>query len=140
MSRRTDQAAATIQSAVQQVIQRGLNDPRAHALITVTGVRVTDDLQEAFVSVSVLPAERQELVIHALRDAAAYIRREVGEIVDARKLPKFQFRLDHSLKKQAGILTALNEVAEERRRRGIPDPDPAADGARKTPETEGPAA
>lgn len=131
MTRRVEQASSAIRKAVQQVLAKGLNDPRAHGLITVTGVRVTPDLQEAFINVSVLPAERQELVLHALKDASTYIRREVGELVDARKLPKFNFRLDTSLKKQAGILGALNKVVEEREAKGIPAP-PAADSPGQT--------
>lgn len=129
MTRRAEQASATIRKAVQQVLARGLNDPRAHALITVTSVRVTEDLQEAFINVSVLPEDRQNLVLHALKDASNYIRRETGEIVEARKLPKFVFRLDTSLKRQATILDALNKVAQEREQKGL---DPQADSDQNT--------
>jgi ribosome-binding factor A len=130
LSRRTEQAASTLRKALQQVLAKGLSDPRAHGLITITGVRVTEDLQEALINVSVLPAERQDLVLHALKDASNYIRREVGEIVDARKLPKFTFRLDTSLKREATVLDALNKVAREREAKGLPSgADSPADAA-----------
>lgn len=115
-SRRPDQMASAITLAVQQIIARGLQDPRIRGLITVTGVRVTADLQEAFIHVSVLPEEQQELTLHGLRSAANRIRRESGEIIDTRQLPKFVFRLDSATKKQAAVLKELDKVREERER------------------------
>ena len=79
MSRRTEQLASTIQLQLQMMLARGLSDPRVRGLITITGVRVTEDLTTAFVSVSVLPAEQQTLTMHGLRAAAAFLRRELGD-------------------------------------------------------------
>lgn len=112
MNRRTEQVGSTIQRAIQDVIARGLNDPRVSGLITVTEVRVSDDLREAVVMVSVLPAERQELVLHGLRHAAPYIRREIGEAIRSRQLPTLIFKLDESLKKQAAVIRAIARATE----------------------------
>ena len=49
MSRHQDQLASELRFAVQSVIDRGLNDPRISGMITVTGVRLSDDLLRSIV-------------------------------------------------------------------------------------------
>lgn len=114
MSRRTEQIASLLERAVKDVLARGLEDPRFKGLVTVTGVHVADDLQEAVVSVSVLPAEHADLTMHALRHAGRHLRHEVSNRVDLRRMPRLVFKLDDSLKRQAGVLEALAKVAQER--------------------------
>lgn len=110
MTRRTEQLASTLQRAIQEVIARGLNDPRIGGLITITSVTVSADLREAVVMVSVLPEEKQELVVHGLKHAAPHIRREIGESIRSRQLPTLHFRLDESLKKQAAVIRAISQA------------------------------
>lgn len=126
MSLHTDQVASVLRRAIQQVLSRGLNDPRVQGLISVTQVQVSDDLVDATVSVSVMPAERAELTVHGLRHAARYIRTEVGRSVRMRRVPRFSFRLDESLKKESRTIAAINEAvrADERRRRRREDRPP----------------
>lgn len=118
MSHRAEVMASSIQRAVQQVISRGLQDPRVSGLITVTDVRVTKDLKIAQISVSILPEEKQELCFHGLKAATKFIRREAGELVETRQLPEFQFRLDTAAKKEAAILRELDKVRQERAEQG----------------------
>lgn len=113
MSRRVEQIAAELRRAVQQVLAKGLSDPRVRGMITVTGVTVSDDLRQATISVSVLPEEHQELTLHGLRAAARFVRREAGELVAMKRLPEFVFRLDHQLKRQAATLEAIARARAE---------------------------
>lgn len=122
LSVRTERVASTIQEAVQQVLARGLADPRLEGLITVTKVTVSDDLKAATVWVSVLPAEKQKLVVHGLKHAAAHIRRQVGDLVDMRQMPTVSFRLDESLKREAEVYRALDKARSQ-----MPPP-PGAEG------------
>lgn len=122
MSRRTEQLASLIRQAVQDVLARGLEDPRIKGMITVTGVTVTDDLHDATINVSILPAEHAELTMHGLRHAERHMRHAVSNRVEMRRVPTLRFKLDDSLKRQAGVLEALAKVAEERRE-GAPEAD-----------------
>ena len=133
MSRRTEQLASTIQFQLQMLLARGLSDPRVKGLITITGVRVTEDLTTAFVSVSVLPAEQQTLTMHGLRAAAAFLRRELGEKVAIRKLPTLSFQLDESIKREAEVLAALARVRAERGEDSTTEEDAGGDDAGATP-------
>ncbi|GMV24067.1 MAG: hypothetical protein AMXMBFR58_00980 [Phycisphaerae bacterium] len=115
MTRRTDRVSAALRRAVQEVIARGLSDPRVRGLITVTEVSVTPDLADARVSVSVLPASDQELTIHGLEAAAAHIRHEVSELVDLNRMPRLIFRPDARIKKEAAVLRDIHLAAESSR-------------------------
>lgn len=118
MSLRTERLGATIQRAVQQVLARGLADPRVRGLVTVTSVSVTPDLKRADVLVSVMPAEDEALTLHGLRAASGYIRREVGKLVRIKTMPHLEFAVDEGLKRQAGVLEALRRVEAEREQGG----------------------
>lgn len=141
MSHRPEVMASSIQRAVQQVISRGLQDPRVSGLITITKVNVTQDLKIAQISVSILPEEKQELCFHGIRAAAKFIRREAGEMIDTRQLPEFQFRLDTSAKKEATIIRELEKVRHEREQEEAeanePEPKPKTGWQRKQEGHEG---
>ncbi|MBK9189659.1 MAG: 30S ribosome-binding factor RbfA [Phycisphaerales bacterium] len=115
MSHKLEQLASSIQRGIQDVLARGLHDPRISGLVTVTRVRVLQDYTRAIVGISVLPEERQHLVLKGLQAASAHIRREVGETVRTREMPRLDFELDLTLKKEAQVLRALSKVEEERR-------------------------
>lgn len=115
MTRRAGQVASELRRAVQTILDRGLQDPRiTEALITVTEVRVGQDLRNATVMVSIMPEARENLAMHGLRAAAGFIRREVGKLMEIRRVPELTFKLDKSVKKQAEVLEAIARASEER--------------------------
>ena len=109
MSIRTDKIASVIRHAVQDVITRGLGDPRIRGLVSITHVDVTSDLAEAKVHVSVLPQKHEDLTMHGLQDAAGHIQHEIAPAITARRLPRLRFVKDDSLKKQALLDAALRD-------------------------------
>ena len=137
MSHRPEQLAAEIRSAVQQLLDRGLSDPRISGMITITGVRVTPDHKTAFLNVSVLPAEKQALTFHGLTSAAPHLRRQAGQLVRTRQMPELVFRLDQTLKKQAAVIESISKAAADLEKRihpsgpaaGPPDARPGSDPA-----------
>lgn len=120
MTRRTDQIASTIQRALEEVIARGLSDPRVQGLISVTKVDVTPDLKTAQVMISVYPHEKAELTLHGLKAASAYIRREVSNRVSLSRVPAFVFKVDQTTWKHAKALEAISKATEDlAKRRGV---------------------
>jgi len=113
MSRRGEQIASVLHREIQAVLVRGLSDPRLESMMTVTGVHVCDDLSEAVISVSVIPEAKGDITLHGLRAAAGHIRREAGKRIELWRLPRLQFKLDRSLKREAGILATLAEIEQE---------------------------
>ena len=124
--------AAAIDRALREVFSRGFSDPRITGLITITSLRVLPDLTRAFVGISVLPADKQDLTLHGLNGATRHIRREVGELVETRSLPQFEFRLDNTIKKEAAVLRELDKVRADLATR---PPAPEAAGATPPPST-----
>lgn len=110
--RKQSQLAHEIRSGVQQVLGRGLSDPRIRGLVTITEVEVSPDRRNATVYVSVFPEDRVELAMHGLHDAEKHVRHEVGEIIRTRMMPVLTFKRDDRIKKEAAVLRAINEAAE----------------------------
>ena len=88
-------------------------DPRASGLISVLRVDLSPEMANAMVFVSIYPEERSELTMHALRHAARHIRHQAAELIDIRKMPIIEFRLDRTLKHQAEVFGALAKAREQ---------------------------
>ena len=90
---RIDRISEEVRHAVDAAI-RTLNDPRVCGTYCVTRADVTRDLRYAKVYVSVLEDDKAEDLIKALKNAAGYLRREVGRQVDLRYTPELLFERD----------------------------------------------
>lgn len=110
MGHRREQVASVIRRAVQNVLTRGLNDPRIRGMLTVTEVDVSADLRDAVVHVSILPAEYQAATMAGLEAATLRLQKLVNEQVDLRRPPHLRLRLDERIKKQATLLSAIREA------------------------------
>jgi len=107
MTQHHQQVTSEIQRAVQTIISRGLNDPRVRGLITVTQVNLSPDFAQATLFVSILPSEYESLTFHGLSHATSHIRYQLSRAVSMRKVPRIEFRLDKSIKKQNQVLSAI---------------------------------
>lgn len=139
---RTEQFAAELRELIQEIILRGLNDPRISGLITVTGVRVTPDAKEAHVKISVLPEEKQDLTYHGLKAASKHIRHLLSDTIRHRQIPMIVFKLDETLKREAEVNRALAQVVLEREAKaaaGI-NPEPLSPDSPSQPPQGGPSA
>jgi ribosome-binding factor A len=103
---------SSLHRAVQQVIARGLQDPRLDGtMVTITELELAPDGRDATVHVSVLPEKAEKRAIAAIAHARAFIRREAGELIRMKMLPQLHFSLDRRLKHQAGVIRALAQGA-----------------------------
>ena len=111
MTQHSNQIESVLRRAVQDVLLKGLNDPRVRGLISVTRVELTSDYAEATIWCSVLPAEHGALSIRGIASAGNWIRREAAEKVRLRRMPKLRFKLDGTLKKEAEVMSAIQELS-----------------------------
>lgn len=125
MSRRAEQVASVLGREIQAILSKGLADPRIQGMITVTGVRLGDDLGEAVVNVSILPEAKQDLALHGLRAAARHIARQASNRLEFRRTPNLVFKLDRGAKKEAAVLEAISEIRRERESREAQHTSPA---------------
>ncbi len=128
MTLRTERVASLVQGAVQQVLARGLSDPRVRGLVTVTGVVVSQDLKHATVRISVMPAEHADLTLHGLKAASRHIRHKIADAVALPDAPRLTFKLDRGASHQAGVLEALARVRAEEESADVPRADAPDEG------------
>ncbi len=141
MNHRVAQIESTLMKAIAQVLQRDLADPRVDAFVSITRVKVSPDLADATVFVSVMPAEKQSKNIHGLKSATRHIRSLVLKKMAMRTVPRLRFELDESLKKQAEIYDAIRRGNEKTSADNAaqdtptqtPPPNPADNGAEDGP-------
>jgi ribosome-binding factor A len=134
MSHRIAQVEATLKKAVAEVLQRDMADPRIDGFISITRVKISPDMRNATIFVSVMPQEKESKNIHGLRHATGHIRTLVLKKMATRTVPRFKFVLDESLKKQAAVMEAIHRgsektpaVEDESQSPGVADaPDTAA--------------
>lgn len=109
-----------MQEELGSIIGTGLSDPRLRALVTVTGVRVSADLEHATVAVSVLgDGPEQQAALRALETAKGYIRRLLAPRLQLRHTPDLHFTLDTTAEEASRVLSAIDRAKTERRDDGV---------------------
>ncbi|SFP08894.1 30S ribosome-binding factor RbfA [Salibacterium halotolerans] len=110
---RADRVGEQIKKEMADILSREVKDPRVQ-FVTVTGVDVTGDLQQARVFFTVLGDEKdQEDTIQALQKARGFIRSEIGKRVQLRKTPEISFYFDESIDYGNRIERLLKDLNEE---------------------------
>lgn len=113
MSHRIAQIEATLKKAIAEVLQRDMADPRIDAFISITKVKISEDMANATISVSIMPEEKESKNIHGLRHATRHIRTLVLKKMATRTVPRFRFVLDQSLKKESAVHDAIRRAEEK---------------------------
>ena len=113
MGYRAEQLASVLKRALQKIMDEELNDPRVKGHITVSRVKVDTDLTYARIFVSVTPESAETVTMNGLHAANAFIRRRLMSEVELRRMPKLDFRMDVSLKKEQQVLTAIARAMAE---------------------------
>ena len=110
MSSRPDRIADQIRSELAQLLARDVQDPGV-GFLTLTYVKVTPDLQIARVYYTSLGDENaQRESAKALRRAAPFLRRHLGQRLRLRRVPELEFFYDESIAGQDRIEQLLNEI------------------------------
>lgn len=100
---RTDRVAALIQSALSELLLRGVKDPRV-GMVTITGVKISPDLKHASVYVTSLGDEAgQGRMLAGLASARPYLQSQVGRRLGLRFTPELRFEVDPSIEAAARL-------------------------------------
>jgi ribosome-binding factor A len=109
-NRRSQRVADVVRAELSRLILLEAHDKDLH-LVTVTDVEMPPDLRSARVYFSCLGGdEEREKAADALRRAAGYLRREVGQRCQLRYAPELHFIYDRSLERGARIEELLHQV------------------------------
>jgi ribosome-binding factor A len=109
---RPERIADTLREEITQIVGYELEDPRL-ITVTVTDVRVADDLRDASVYVTVAGDEEEHnQALRALQHAAPYVRKQLGFALNLRHTPALHFVRD-TVEEQAARVDALLEGIEK---------------------------
>ena len=108
-TRRTERLAEEIREDVARIVGQ-LKDPRI-GFVTVTRVDLTPDLRTAHVHVGILGGgpDREKTLV-GLRQAAGFVRRELGRRLHVRHTPEIAFHYDEGLDATERVARILDEV------------------------------
>ena len=95
---------------LSQIIGYELKNPNVTGMISVTKVKVTNDLKFAKVYVSVLNSKNIKDTLAGLKKSSGYIRSELAKRVNLRNTPELIFELDDSIEYGAKIDSILKEI------------------------------
>ena len=110
---RVERVTDRIQEEVSDLLLKQIRDPRID-FVTVTGVKISPDLELATVYVSVLgDAEASQNALKALEGAAGYVRRQLAIRLGMRTTPAVRFALDESWERGAKVDALLDRLRNE---------------------------
>jgi ribosome-binding factor A len=105
-----------VNESVRAVVAEGvreLKDPRI-GLVTVTGVRVTPDLREATVFISVLGGERKRrATLAGLQSAHGVLQTRINRELTLKRTPQLTFAYDETVERGVRMSALIDELARE---------------------------
>ena len=110
---RIDRISEEVRRALDRIIRDEVKDPRVGGTWSITRAEVTRDLRQCKVRISVLEEDRRTELIKALKNAAGFIRRELGREVDLRYTPELLFESDTNIEYASHIQEILREEAKK---------------------------
>jgi ribosome-binding factor A len=111
--RRPERVADLLREEISQIVGYELQDPRL-TTVTVTDVRISDNLKAARVYVTVAGDEEEHrLALSALRRATPYIRKELGLSLNLNHTPELHFVRDRVEEEGERVDKLLAEIEQE---------------------------
>jgi ribosome-binding factor A len=108
-----DRLTQLFKDEIGQIIQQEIKDTRL-GFITITGVKLTPDLRQAWVYFSVLGDKiNKEKASQGLKSASGYIKRLIGQRIKMRYTPEIEFELDETWDKMKHIENILDKIRKE---------------------------
>jgi len=111
---RPARVAEELQREISNLLARGLKDPRITGFITVTGAKMSPDLKDAAVFVSIHGDEKvRKDTLAGLHAAASYLQREAARNLKLRWVPRLRIVYDESVEEGDKIERLLKQVKEK---------------------------
>lgn len=131
MANRPERVADQIRAELTQLLAREVHDPGI-GFVTITRVKVTPDLLIARVYyTSYGDGKAQQESGKALARALPFLRRQIGQRIQLRRVPELEFFYDESIARQDRVEQILHDLHEEAAAREGQQPhdDDTDDGA-----------
>ncbi|NNE99247.1 MAG: 30S ribosome-binding factor RbfA [Pyrinomonadaceae bacterium] len=111
--RRPERMAEALREEITEIVGYELEDPRVQA-VTVTDVRVSDDLRDASIFVVVEGQEEEiGIAMQALQHASSFVRQQVALNLDMRHAPHLHFARDTVEENAVKIEEVLTDLSNK---------------------------
>jgi ribosome-binding factor A len=111
--RRPERVADILREEISQIVGYELEDPRL-TMVTVTDVRLSGNLRDARVYVTVAGDEEEHRVaLSALQHAAPYVRKQLGLSLNLPRTPEIHFVRDVIEEKGERVDQLLQEIEKD---------------------------
>jgi len=109
--KRSERVGDLLKEEIAEIVMRKVKDPRI-GFLTITSVKVTDDLRIARIYITVLNKEEEEKTLKGLDSAKGFIRSELAKRLRIKILPKLEFYKDDTLEYGTRIDEILKKIKE----------------------------
>jgi ribosome-binding factor A len=111
--KRSTRVAELLREVISEISASQLKDP-AVGRITITRVKLSDDLKNARVYFSLLgSASQRQSAIEGLKRATGFIRAETARKINLRHVPELQFFYDDTLDYVENIENLIKKIHEQ---------------------------
>jgi ribosome-binding factor A len=115
---RSERVADILREEISQIVGYELQDPRVTS-VTVTEVRVSENLRAARVYFTVAGDEEEhKLALKALRNAAPFVRKQLGLSLNLPRTPEIYFVRDKIEEQGERVDKLLDKIEQEWEREG----------------------
>ena len=112
MSIKLERLGATFTEEISKIILEEIKDPDIK-FVTITSCNISSDLSYAKVYFTCLNDKRREEILKDLNKASGFIRKELCERVEIRKMPELTFVYDDSIEYGNKIEKIIEEIHEK---------------------------
>ena len=110
---RTERVADILREEISQIVGYELEDPRL-TMVTVTEVRLSDNMRAAKVYITVAGDEQEhKLALAALKRAAPYVRKQLGLSLNLPRTPEIYFVRDRVEEEGERVDQLLRQIERE---------------------------
>jgi len=110
---RTDRLGQTIQQKIGSLILEGkIKDSRVNSFLSITKVKVSNDLSYADVYVSDIRGEIKGKEVEGLQSAAGFIQSQLAKDMRIRKIPHLRFHMDTSIGESFELIKKIESLVE----------------------------
>jgi ribosome-binding factor A len=111
--RRPERVAEQVREEIAQIVGYELEDPRV-SMVTVTDVRMSENLRDAKVFVMVAGTDEEAAkALRALQKAAPYVRRQLAFEMNLRHAPQINFVRDTVEERAARVNDLLQGISHD---------------------------
>jgi len=122
---RAERVSGQLRRELARLVQMEVKDPDV-GFVSISDVEVTRDLAHAKVFVTVFDPQRAAVSIKALKRAAGFLRRRLGQEMRIRSVPELHFKHDDSVEVGSRIDSLIERaVASDRPDTETSDTDPS---------------